>query len=432
MKPNTIQKSILLIILVLLIISFLFFIPIREYYSADITTIVYKSIFYTDGRIDFVRLVIQTLLIFLVGIFLFFATTDVKNINWQSPSIKKIIKRELKYVGSFMLFVLIATILYSIIFLTNLYQLKKWNKIEYSISKLNQSKDSVSAVITKKELLEKNFAYDIGQIISYSKDPKAYYFTKLITNDFDENLKQSSEILQTGDAGYLPPPPKRKFSSKITRDNYNPFEDNVNEKPYYIFDNIVNISNRNLDFVDFLNVIKRIKVVELKNTEDVLSMKKIKKVKTNSSKNILSPVVETNDPIEYAVRQAKANTAGLPQSQSLELTRAIVFGNKNELELYSVTGVINKLPYYQKLASQPKLFLEKINGLINNENASIIESNSLIDRTKLLKTKLIQVSFFDFNIIEQVCMIIALCLFFLLFIVRYAAYSIKSFINYLK
>lgn len=110
MKPNIIQKFILLIMLLLLIVSFLFFIPIRQYYSVYITSIVYKSIFYTDGRIDFVRLVIQTSLIFLVGIFLFFATTGVKNINWQSPSIKKIIKRELKYIGSFMFFVLIATI----------------------------------------------------------------------------------------------------------------------------------------------------------------------------------------------------------------------------------------------------------------------------------------------------------------------------------
>lgn len=177
MKLNTIQKSILLIILLLLIISFLFFIPIRGYRSPYI---VYKSIFYTDGKIDFMRLVIQTLLIFLVGVFLFFSTAGVKNINWQSPSVKKIIKRELKYIGSF---VLITTILCSIIFLMNLYQLKKRNKIEYSISKLNQSKDSVSILINNMEGMKETLAYDIGDIIGYSKDPKADYFKNLITND---------------------------------------------------------------------------------------------------------------------------------------------------------------------------------------------------------------------------------------------------------
>lgn len=150
-------------------------------------------------------------------------------------------------------------------------------------------------------------------------------------------------------------------------------------------------------------------------------MKVIKEIKINDLKQITT-----------ALRAKKHNKV----SKSLEQTRAVIFGSKdeleNELDLYSIKGVINILPYYHKLASEPKLFLEKINGLINTENTNIVEFNGLIDRTKSLKTKLLQTSFFDFNIIQQVCMIIALCLFGLLFVVRYAAYSIKSFVIYLK
>ena len=412
MKLNIIQKSILLVMLLLLIISFLFFIPIRGYRS---TYIIYKSIFYTDGKIDFTRLVIQTLLIFLVGVFLLFSTSGVKNINWQSPSIKKIIKRELKFAG---LFILSSTIICSIIYLVNFYQIKKRDKIEISISRQDRSQDSVSNLIKKNDLEKENFAYDVGQIISYSKDTKASYFEKLITNDFKGKSSQISKILQTGDAGYLPPPPAKKSLEITQTDEYgipikkkssnNPFEDNINEKPYYIFDSIVNISNNNLDFIGFLNVIKGIKINDLKQKTIVLGTKKYQNAKINSSEGF-------EDFVSKLIMQDKKS------------------GKINdELELYSIKDIINKLPYYQKLASEPKLFLEKINGLINTENTNIVEFNSLIDRTKLLKTKLRQTSFFDSNIIEQVYMIVTLSLFGLLFLVRYASYLFKTLIIYLK
>ncbi len=227
----------------------------------------------------------------------------------------------------------------------------------------------------------------LGHIIGYNKDPKADYFKKLITND---QIKETANK----NADLVPVDEVNTFSG--------PVEDApFSEKPYFIFDKIAIISNKNSDFIDFLKVIKGIKINDLKQMTTALRAKKYNKV-----------------------------------SESLEQTRAAIFGNKNELEneleLYSIKEVINILPYYQKLASEPKLFLEKINGLIDTENTNIVEFNGLIDKTKSLKTKLMQTSFFDSNIIEQVCMIIALCLFGLFFVVRYAAYSIKSFISYLK
>lgn len=362
MKLNIIQKFILLVILLLLIVLFLFFIPIREYRT---TYIVYKSIFYTAGKIDFLRLVIQTFLIFLIGVFLFFSTSGLKNINWHSTTVKRIIKREFKYFG---LFVLIVAILCSIVFLINFYQLEKRNKIEYLISKQNHSKDSLSNLIDDKELLRENFAKDIGLIIDYSKVPKADYFKKLIEND---------EINKTDDSS---------------------MEEGISfsEKRYYLFDKITIISKNKLDFVDFLNVIKGIKIVNLKNSEAVLTMKK---VQTNSSK----------DKLNFNLNAV----------------------NK-QLDLLSIKEVINILPYYQKLASEPKLFLEKIKGLIDNGNSNVVEFNILIDKIKLSKTNLKQITFIDSHIIEQVYVILALFLFFLLFIVRYASYFLRNFINYLK
>jgi hypothetical protein len=383
MKLNTIQKFILLIILLLMIVSFLFFIPYREYNS-----IVYKSIAYSEGKIDFIRVIIQTSLILLIGFFLFFSTTNFLNINWQSLSVKKIIKRELKYIG---LFVLCTTIICSIIYLINIYQIRKRSKIEYLISIQNQSQDSISNLVKKKDLLKENFAYDIGQIISYSKDPYAIHFKNLLTNH-KETLNEHKE-------------------------SSNPFKDNTNtstaedvtqtlgEKSYFIFDSIVSISNKNESFLNFLNMIKEIKIGDLKHQSIILSNQKYNHVKINSSKDILSQVILQNE-----------NNGRF----------------KNDLEIYLIKIVISKLPYYQELANKPELFSSKINDLISTENTYIIEFNSIIDRKKALKTKLMQTSFLNSDILEPIFKIVALCLLIVLFIFRYFVYSIKKVINYLK
>jgi hypothetical protein len=366
MRLNTNQKIICIITLLLIIISLLFFIPFREFQN---TEIVYKSIFNTYGKIDFIRFIIQTLLIVFVGLLLFFSSSITKNINWQSTVVKRNIRREFKYLG---IYIITSSIIGLAFYLINLNQVKSKQAINRIITEKNSSRDKLIEILQKNDQEKRDFVKELLDILKYNDEDLRESIAKIkVDNKF--NYKDDNNYVDEIESSELLAP-----STSLDR--------------FYF--NLIEISN---DTNKVKILVKVIKNARPKNRIIIHSHSQ----RMNKNKFDLDNFLKDDLGIQ----------------QSLAKFSDSIF-NKN-------------LSSFKLLANAPSVFKGKINSFERDKNISnkiSIQSNIIIQ----YQNKFNSLWSFNDKELNNIYFYFAMILFVILFLLRYAFYGIRMLTGYLK